>query len=498
MVWCWRGKKTHFHRLFYYSVLNDRWMNKDGKGKVYRAVVLNLNHESVSVRYIDYGNKKEEVSACDLYRWDPLLEVIPPQAIRVRLGGISDNACSGFHYSKKQVDVFREVMLRNEPYNMVVLKRLELQSSVFCHSLRLSGPEVEVSLTSKSDVNIVTTLLSYPVMSGVFSEELPNRPGPFQASLLHLDGSSSIPPPGPPNPSQAIMPTQPTEEKVSSWLEGLHSADCGDQMANEKLERPMSRTPEEHKNEEEPMLVEGEGNNPIVGKLTGDQKQNIAPKSALRLEQQVIELDENRQFRWLLASISNPGEIWLHPVQETSYFLGEVEASLVSSAPQRLDQDSIAPIGSCWAVPSTSDSIPLICSSTWVRVRVENYVDDLVFVRSIDYGVLMETSKEDLHHLPQGPASTLPGIGVCCSLAGVLPPTSGWTEQDTAAALGMMDFETIRLGFIPNVQKGGDNLEVVLYTLNIESGVPNLLTTTLNDELLRLDTHVPEKHLKKR
>ena len=79
-----------------------------------------------------------------------------------------------------------------------------------------------------------------------------------------------------------------------------------------------------------------------------------------------------------------------------------------------------------------------------------------------------------------------------------MPPTSGWTEQDTAAALGMMDFETIRLGFIPNVQKGGGNLEVVLSTLNIESGVPNLLTTTLNDELLRLDTHVPEKHPNKR
>ena len=58
----------------------------------------------------------------------------------------------------------------------------------------------------------------------------------------------------------------------------------------------MSRTPEEHKNEEEPMLVEVEGNNPIVGKLTGDQKQNIAPKSALRLEQQVIELFITGEF----------------------------------------------------------------------------------------------------------------------------------------------------------------------------------------------------------
>ena len=112
---------------------------------------------SASVRYIDYGNTEEGVLGCNLYSWDPLLEMIPPQAIRVRLHGLSDTIHPGFSFSKEQVEVFRDVMLRCGPFSMVVHRRLQAPNSVFCHNLLLSGPEVEVSLSSRSNINIMTT-----------------------------------------------------------------------------------------------------------------------------------------------------------------------------------------------------------------------------------------------------------------------------------------------------------------------------------------------------
>jgi len=245
--------------------------------------------------------------------------------------------------------------------------------------------------------------------------------------------------------------------------------------------------------QEEPMLIEGEGANPSNRSASGDQEQIVATTPAPCLEQQMVELGEDRQFRWLLASLTNPGEIWLHPLQDTSFCLAEIDVSMVSSVPEQIAQGSIVPIGSCWAVPVVSASFPPICTNSWVRVRLErNLDDDQVSVRSIDYGVLVDISKENLHHLPPGLASALPGVAVCCSLAGVLPPNGGWTEQATASAFGMLDAETVRLAYVPELQNGGAKLEVVLSTLDVDSGAPNLFTTTLNGELLQLGHALPD------
>ena len=476
---------------------------------MYRAIVLSVGHAepgliSVSVRYIDYGNEEEGVLGHNLYSWDPLLEAIPPQAIRVRLRGVSDSVCLGSSsFSKEQVGVFRDVMLRCSPFSMVVSRRLQPESSVFCHNSSLPGPEVEISLASRGDTNIVTTLASYSEMSGVFNVDLSigPLPGPFQASP-HLNSSSPFHPSSAFHPS---MPTQVAEEKVSSWLEGLHSADqvSDDKMVERKYkstveELPMmnKKTSEDLKQEEEPMLIESEGDNQSIGSAPGGNKQNVAITPAPCLEQQVVELSEDRQFKWLLAHLANPGEIWLHPLQDASFCLGDIEESMFSSIPQQIDCESNVPIGSCWAVPVVSASFPPICTSPWVRVRLERDLDDCqVSVRSIDYGVLVDISKENLHHLPPGLASAMPGTAVCCSLAGVLPPNGGWTEQATAAAFGMLNAETVRLAHVPELQNGGAKLEVVLSTLGADSGAPNLFATTINGELLQLGHALPDKEV---
>ena len=465
---------------------------------MHRAIVLSVNHEesglvSASVRYIDFGNEEEDVLRCNLYSWDPLLEAIPPQAVCVKLRGVSDTL-PGSSFSKEQVEVFTNVMSQCGRFSVVVHRRLQPASSVFCHNARISGPEVEVSLTSRSGFNIVTTLASYPALSGIFSEDLfiPPLLGPFQASH-HLELSSPLQPSTPFDPG---MPKQAVEEKVSNWLEGLQSTE---HMVEKKCGPMNQKSIEDLKQEEEPVLVEGECDFPSIwtsssGDPDSGPEQIVATTSAPCLDQQEVKLNEARQFRWLLASIPNPGEIWLHPVQDASFCLGEIEASLASSVLQQLDRESIVPIGSCWTVPSAHASIPLICRSSWVRVRLESILEDgHVSVRSIDYGVLLNMLKADLHHLPPGPASDLPGIAVCCSLAGVLPPTAGWTEQATAAAFEMLDTETIRLAHVPELQSGDcAKFEVVLSTLGVESGAPNLFTTTLNGELLQLGHAVPD------
>ena len=49
---------------------------------VYRAKVEEvIEGELFSVRYIDYGNMDDTLTKDDIYPWDEMLEIIPPQAV---------------------------------------------------------------------------------------------------------------------------------------------------------------------------------------------------------------------------------------------------------------------------------------------------------------------------------------------------------------------------------------------------------------------------------
>merc|ERR1719209_1918946 len=50
-------------------------------GRVYRARIVKGADNTVTVRYIDYGNSEEGLLQSSLYAWDSALEVIPAQAL---------------------------------------------------------------------------------------------------------------------------------------------------------------------------------------------------------------------------------------------------------------------------------------------------------------------------------------------------------------------------------------------------------------------------------
>ena len=464
---------------------------------MYRAIVIGVadgdaSDVSFSLRYIDFGNLEQGVPRTNLYNWNPLLEEIPPQAICVRIRGTLDTQ----YFSNEQLKVFDDVMSNCGPYSMVVHERLLPLSNNFCQNWRLSSPEVEVSLASRTDVNIVTTLASYPLLSDIFREENTTGPllGPFQAaSGLRCPAALAALPSGEPASCiQPGVPSQPADDKVSRWLEGLPSEkeDC-EQTMNEKDDKVKASPDNYLKNEtsrmepEEPELVADEANKfPYHGEF----KSFI---SAVFLDQQVVELDEKRRFSFLLAHLEHPGNIWLHPLQDTSitWNLNAIESELESSVLHQLNPEDIVPTRSCWAVSVDVATFPSICACTWVRVRVEKeFEDGKVAARSLDYGNLVEIPKAHLHHLPSGAASTWPGIAVSCSLAGIVPPTCGWTEEGTQSAMKMLDLENEMVAYAPALQEGG-NLEVVIYLPGPADGAKG--EVTLNGELLRFGHALP-------
>ena len=52
-------------------------------GEITMQVTINseLTSFTLSVRYIDYGNRSDCLTCGDLYTWDTMLERIPPQAV---------------------------------------------------------------------------------------------------------------------------------------------------------------------------------------------------------------------------------------------------------------------------------------------------------------------------------------------------------------------------------------------------------------------------------
>ena len=49
---------------------------------LYRAKVEDvIDYDLFSGRYIDYGNAEDCLSKADIYSWDPILEIIPPEAV---------------------------------------------------------------------------------------------------------------------------------------------------------------------------------------------------------------------------------------------------------------------------------------------------------------------------------------------------------------------------------------------------------------------------------
>ena len=111
---------------------------------VYRARVEELVDDMVSVRFIDYGNKSENLASSDVYSWDTLMDMIPPQAVTCTLFGTTFDS-----YTDDQVEVFRSLMIKSSPMKMFVHKSFTNKDA---------GPEIVVTLMSKDRSNLLTKL----------------------------------------------------------------------------------------------------------------------------------------------------------------------------------------------------------------------------------------------------------------------------------------------------------------------------------------------------
>jgi len=125
--------------------------------RVYRARIVKLTDNGVTVRYIDYGNLEEGLTRYSLYPWDPSLEVIAAQALMCRFSKF-DGVEIPEKLEKTETSAFVKQM-RESAFRLVVRKRLRESNLPSLHQeSNIEAPEMEVSLYTKSGTNILTKL----------------------------------------------------------------------------------------------------------------------------------------------------------------------------------------------------------------------------------------------------------------------------------------------------------------------------------------------------
>ena len=158
-------------------------------GKVYRARIVKVAENSVSVRYIDYGNLEEGLLRFSLYAWDPVLEIIPAQAFLCRFSlteGIGIN-----RLDDEEERAFRVVMQLE--YLRIVVKRRLQEGNLLLRGFDADAPELEVSLFSKSGTDMLVKLSRHKLLRKHFqgltddnSKQQQQRPVLKPPPPLHL------------------------------------------------------------------------------------------------------------------------------------------------------------------------------------------------------------------------------------------------------------------------------------------------------------------------
>ena len=140
--------------------------------EVYRAKVEDVIEEELfSVRYIDYGNSEDCLTKADIYSWDKLLELIPPQA--VSCGFYKATAALGEKTSltMKEMEAFTLLMKQSSPMQMVVQNCNKIPMEMFNPTIDQTGPELSVSLRGKDGRDVLHKLGKLPAFSRCFVEK---------------------------------------------------------------------------------------------------------------------------------------------------------------------------------------------------------------------------------------------------------------------------------------------------------------------------------------
>ena len=196
-------------------------------GKVYRARIVKVAENSVSVRYIDYGNMEEGLLRFSLYAWDPVLEIIPAQAFLCRFslpeGGIN-------LLDDEDKLAFKNVM--SAEFLRVSVKRRLQEGNLLLRGFDADAPELEVSLFSKSGTDMIVKLSRHKLLRKHFqgltddnSKQQQQRPVLKPPPPLHLAEEAKVEEVGPASPVPQILISR-AVDNVMWWFEHKFEEDA--------------------------------------------------------------------------------------------------------------------------------------------------------------------------------------------------------------------------------------------------------------------------------
>ena len=227
------------------------------RAKVEKIVTHNEGKKSFKVRYIDYGNS-DEVEASQLYTWEPLLEVVPAQAICCKLKDLKVFV-EPIQPGTKMAEHFKNSMKHIGPLKMRV-KEIQCSREHVLLGKRISTELVVNLECHSSGQNILNKLTEYSVFNEVMKVENISTSGGPNLSLDIIGEDQTVPavsvPPPPDhlkhcplsqdNLSEFSLPAHPalafSVDKVSKWLpcldRGLEEVEddpvSGDQVTTEE------------------------------------------------------------------------------------------------------------------------------------------------------------------------------------------------------------------------------------------------------------------------
>ena len=217
--------------------------------QVYRAKVTGVRKTSYEVLYIDYGNSCQDLGQDDLWMWDPLYEMIQPQA----------HLCSfkEFHKAwKGKQEVFHQVMISQGAMKMHIFQVSPSRCGFFKASGKDFGKVIEliVSLTTAANKDVCEVLTSHCSLLGQHKpanrsprekrtaglESLDAPPTKFVSApppdhLQNEQGRPSLSPPPSPTPPQITVRAV---QKVLDW-------DCTASQTSDGIQDPEEEEEEE-------------------------------------------------------------------------------------------------------------------------------------------------------------------------------------------------------------------------------------------------------------
>jgi len=189
-------------------------------GNVYRARIVKVVDNTVTVRYIDYGNAEEGLLQSSLYTWDPALEVIPAQALLCCFA-LPDGATISGMPDDNEMRAFNAIM-QFEHLRVVVKRRLQESNHLMLQHSDIDAPELEVSLYSKRGTDLILKLSKHKYFQGLTKQQpIKQRPLLKPPPPLHLAEEEERPrmeQEGPTTPLQPSLVSR-AVDNVIWWFE---------------------------------------------------------------------------------------------------------------------------------------------------------------------------------------------------------------------------------------------------------------------------------------